>query len=82
MPQVEIRIAVAVRITEEEARGLDPKLLVVAISAPPAPAEVEGQTVAGGVTRCPWCGQFVRSMSTTTTRNWFRCGGCGGAFKE
>jgi hypothetical protein len=81
MASENIKVTVGTKVTEDEAKKLDPAHMGVAVTAAPKAGEVEGQSVVLTYTRCPWCGNVGRSIVSTTTYNWYRCGACGGAFK-
>ncbi|CAN5443296.1 hypothetical protein BH09MYX1_BH09MYX1_04220 [soil metagenome] len=69
------------KIEGDDAKKLDPKKRALALAAPPAEAEVEGQELARTVTECPWCGHLGYSVVDSEKYNWYECGACGRPFK-
>jgi predicted RNA-binding Zn-ribbon protein involved in translation (DUF1610 family) len=76
-----VKVLIGTKIEAAEAKKLDPAKMGISMAAAPAASEVEGQAIVLAYTRCPWCGHVGRSVVSTNTYNWYRCGGCGGAFR-
>ena len=81
MESESIKVQVGTKIEEVDAKKLDPAEMGLAVASTPVVAEVEGQELYVGWTRCPWCGNVGRSIISDRHYKWYRCGACGGAFK-
>lgn len=78
----DMTIKLASRIEESEAKSLDPSRLGVGMTGTPRAAEVEGQARTLSWLSCPWCSVANRcTVDEDDDDQWFRCGGCGGAFR-
>ena len=76
-----VKVLVGTKVEPDEAKKLDASKMGLSLAGSPAASEVEGQAIYVGYTRCPWCGHVGRSIIDTNVYTWYRCGGCGGAFR-
>ncbi len=77
----EIRMKTGTRIEEKEAKRLDASRMGLGLIGMPRGAEVEGQARKIEWIGCPWCGTPCRCPVDSGV-DWYRCGSCGGAYRE
>jgi hypothetical protein len=77
----ELKVKVGTKVTEDEAKGLDPKMMGVMISDAPQEDDVVGQARYIGLTQCPWCANVGWSNLDTDRYLWYTCGRCGRSFR-
>ncbi|MBU2487852.1 MAG: hypothetical protein KKA60_00515 [Proteobacteria bacterium] len=78
---MEIKVKVGEKISEEEAKTLDPSKKAVLVNAPPKTGDVEGQAPYRDMVMCPCCYNVGWAWLDTEYYIYVQCGRCGCSFK-